>query len=156
MPIGLSTEKGGGDSSPKLKRKSKSKKKILALLEAIWLPIEVAIIHGNVCQKGPRKEGNRNLAATRMAALEPAGSLQILVILQKPEMLESSLYTRIPKEQKGKMPNIRQMDNGSHQKRDPNYLLLSKDSWSPNSTRPPIWRQPKLLSYSGPDIPYFF
>lgn len=29
------------------------------------------------------------------------------------------------------MQNIRQMDNGSHQKRDSYYLLLAKDSWSP-------------------------
>lgn len=55
--MGLSTERGG--SSPKLKRKSKPKKKFLALQEAIQLPIEVAIIHGNVCQKenplGPKE-----------------------------------------------------------------------------------------------------
>ncbi|KAK1339812.1 hypothetical protein QTO34_018369 [Cnephaeus nilssonii] len=62
----------------------KNKKEILALLEVIWLPRAVAIVHCKGHQKGETIEARGNRAANQTAkeaAQKPMGPLQVLVTL---------------------------------------------------------------------------
>ncbi|KAK1344428.1 hypothetical protein QTO34_013122 [Cnephaeus nilssonii] len=61
----------------------KNKEEILALLEAIWLPKVVELVHCKGHQKGDSLEAKGNWAtneATQEAALKPVGPLQILAL----------------------------------------------------------------------------
>ena len=75
----------------------KNKEKIIALLEAIWKPKAVALIHCKGHQKGNSPEAKRNRAAdlqAREAALRPVKPLTLLVTLPAPTLPPTPMYSR--------------------------------------------------------------
>lgn len=75
----------------------KNKEEILALLEAIWLPKAVAIVHCKGHQKGETVEARGKRAAdqaARKAAQKPVGALQLLVMLPDLDLPQTPSYTK--------------------------------------------------------------
>ena len=72
----------------------KNKEEILALLEALWLPLKVAIIHHPRHQKGTSEidQGNR-LADKAKREVAQASTANILVALLPPAFPAITLYT---------------------------------------------------------------
>ncbi|XP_012519819.1 PREDICTED: uncharacterized protein LOC105826389 [Propithecus coquereli] len=84
---GLLTSKG---------KEIKNKLEILALLEAIWLPKNVAIIHckGHQTANSPIAKGNAFAdVMAKEVAQKPVGPLQILPVLSEWLLLHSPTYT---------------------------------------------------------------
>lgn len=74
----------------------KNKEEILALLESIWPPKVVALVHCKGHQKGdsPKARGNWAIDETAQEAdLKPVGPLQILMTLPDPDLPTSPAYT---------------------------------------------------------------
>ena len=74
----------------------KNKEEILALLEALWKPKAVALIHCKGHQKGDSPEARENRAAdlqARQAALGPVKPLPLLVTLPAPNLPRTPTYS---------------------------------------------------------------
>ncbi|KAK1331893.1 hypothetical protein QTO34_007569 [Cnephaeus nilssonii] len=90
-----STGKEGYQLQPE--RTFKNKQEILALLEVIWLPRAVAIVHCKGHQKGETIEARGNRATdqtAKEAAQKPVGPLQVLVSLPDPDLPQTPSYTK--------------------------------------------------------------
>lgn len=70
----------------------------MAVLEALWLPKAVAIVHYEGHQKGdsPKAQGIKTAdQAARKAALKPVGPQKVLVTMSGPGLLAIPTYTKV-------------------------------------------------------------
>lgn len=124
---------------------------ILSLLEALWLPQEIVIVHYKQHQKGQSTKGPMN-QDSRVG--QPEGSPRTRFGCHAQIWIASAPKLHIGKKITWKMRDTYQgqMDGSSCQMWDSYPLLLLEDKCSPNSPKLLTYKNPKLLSYSGLDI----